>query len=107
MHTANAFANQLQEEDRIGHPPESVLRRYGVAEIAQSMSADALNYYRKRNYEALARYAYMVFSSSSNHFSMQRKAKFYFIELGCNTHAFVVRLRDSQMPNGLSEGDKQ
>ncbi|MFB9864106.1 hypothetical protein [Rufibacter immobilis] len=98
MFTAHAFAYEIQKEDRVGHPPVSVLRKLGVAEIAQGMSADALNYYRKRNYEALARYAYIVFSTSPLHNSIQRKSNLYFIGVGCNTHAFVVRLKDSPMP---------
>ncbi|WP_192822083.1 hypothetical protein [Rufibacter sp. LB8] len=107
MYTAHAFAYELQKENRIGHPPISVLKKLGVAEIAQGMSADAIKYYRDRNYDALARYAYILFSTSPIHNSIQRKSNLYFIGVGCNTHAFVVRLRESPMSNGLTEGDKQ
>ncbi|WP_181307522.1 hypothetical protein [Rufibacter sp. XAAS-G3-1] len=107
MHTAQSFAIQLQEEYRIGHPPANVLNKLGIAEIAQGMSADAITYFRERNYEALARYAYIMFSTSTLHHKIQRTGNLYYIGLGCNTHAFVVRLRDSPMPKNHAVSDNK
>ncbi|KAA3436759.1 hypothetical protein [Rufibacter hautae] len=107
MYTAHAFAYKLKAEGRIGHPPSNIINKYGVAEICQGLSADALKYYRDRNYEALARYVYMVFSFSPGHAKIQRSSKYLYIGVGCNNHAFVARLRDSPMPKELAESEKQ